>query len=251
MQEFRGRLYVGSERELYRVNPDDSWDLVVGTPRKTPDGRKLEPLSGFDYGFDSFFNIHMWRMGVHGEYLYIGTQDQSTRWRVNPIVAAPLIDKMGFDLYATPDGRLFTDVSRNGFRNYVDFHNSQPVSEPDNIFNRGMRSLISTPHGLFAGSANYYYGTKIWKGEILAFPSRPFRRSSPSKERVNPRCCRGRRPRERFSTRYFGTKACAHRSSSAPPPTCTTSTRPRPNERRITITWWPSARRENSRARRT
>ena len=77
------RLYVGTDRELLRVNPDDTWDLVVGSARKTPDGRQLRPLSGFDFGFDNFFNIHMWRMGVYPlapgtvPWLYVGTHDQS------------------------------------------------------------------------------------------------------------------------------------------------------------------------------
>ena len=31
--------------ELYRINPDNSWDLIVGTPRMTPNG-EVTPLSG-------------------------------------------------------------------------------------------------------------------------------------------------------------------------------------------------------------
>ncbi len=173
MQEFRNRLYVGTERELLRVNADDSWELVVGTPRTTPDGRQLKPLSGFDYGFDYFFNIHMWRMAVHDGHLYVGTQDQSARWRNNPFLGPLLQAGMGFDLFATGDGRHFTEISRNGFTGYFDYHSKQVVIEPDNVLNRGARSLTSTPFGLFLGSANPYYGTKVWRARPSSAPELP------------------------------------------------------------------------------
>jgi hypothetical protein len=38
LHEFNGRLYVGTDRELLRVNLDDSWDLVVGNARKASEG---------------------------------------------------------------------------------------------------------------------------------------------------------------------------------------------------------------------
>src|SRR5437867_10212785 len=67
---FDGALYVGSAiqnggydrtnfigpaaAELIRIYADDSWDLVVGSPRSTPQGTKY-PLSGLGPGFDSIF----------------------------------------------------------------------------------------------------------------------------------------------------------------------------------------------------
>jgi len=50
---FKNRLYVGTDKpaELIRINPDDTWDLVVGEPRETPEGWKY-PLSGMGPGFD-------------------------------------------------------------------------------------------------------------------------------------------------------------------------------------------------------
>ena len=73
MHVFKGRLYVGTDRpaELLRINPDDTWDLVVGTPRQTPEGVK-RPLSGMDVGFDNPLNIHVWRMQSHNGYLFVG-----------------------------------------------------------------------------------------------------------------------------------------------------------------------------------
>jgi hypothetical protein len=168
MQVFKNRLYAGTERELFRINPDDTWELVVGTPRTTPDGR-IEPLSGMDYGFDSFFNIHMWRMAVHDGVMYLGTQDQSTKWR-NGLFGKMLQAKMGFDLFATSDGLHFTEVTRNAFAGYFNHITKQVVLDPENILNNGVRNFASTPHGLFMGSANHYFGTEIWKANLPATP---------------------------------------------------------------------------------
>jgi hypothetical protein len=145
---FKGRLYLGTDRELLRVNPDDTWDLIVGTPRATPEGRKLQPLSGFDVGFDDFFNIHVWRIDDYSGWLYVGTQDQSTKWR-NASWSGFLKPRMGFDLYATSDGWHYSMITRTGFGDKL---------------NNGMRNYASTPYGLFMGTANHYYGTQIWRG---------------------------------------------------------------------------------------
>jgi hypothetical protein len=154
LQEFDGRLFVGTDREVMRVNPDDSWDLVVGTPRKTPTGLKLKPLSGFDFGFDNIFNIHMWRMTAWRGSLLVGTQDQSTKWRNSP-GGAILADRMGADLYGSSDGWHFTMITRKGF---------------GDIFNNGVRNFASTPYGLFLGTANHYYGTRILKASGVVSP---------------------------------------------------------------------------------
>ena len=154
LHEFKGRLYVGTDREVLRVNPDDTWDLVVGTPRKTPDGRMLQPLSGFDMGFDNFFNIHIWRMGDYAGWLYVGTQDQSAKWR-NSSFGKPLKDGFGFDLFTTSDGWHYSTVTRDGF---------------GDIFNNGMRNFAATPYGYFMGTANHSHGTWIYKGVNRATP---------------------------------------------------------------------------------
>ena len=151
--EFQGRLYVGTDRELLRVNPDDSWQLVVGTPRKLPDGSKLEPLSGFDTGFDSLFNIHMWRMGTFANWLYVGTQDQSAKWRnLKGGFGNMLKPSMGFDLFGTNDGWHYSAITKTGL---------------GDLFNNGMRNFASSsglnPPAFFMGSANHSYGTRIYK----------------------------------------------------------------------------------------
>lgn len=150
MYVFKGRLYVGTDKpaEMIRINPDDTWDLIVGTPRETPDGWKY-PLSGMDRGFDYPPNQHIWRMQAHDGWLYVGTDDLSTMFKEFPYVGDILRPHMGFDLFATPDGEHFTMITRTGF---------------DHMFDYGARTLASTPYGLFVGTANPYYGTRIWRG---------------------------------------------------------------------------------------
>ena len=155
MHEFNGRLYVGTNgmgtwqpaAELIRINPDDTWDLVVGQPRATPEGWKY-PLSGLKQGFGWFLNAHMWRMEEFDDRLYVGTFDASTVWK--DTWWGQLVAKhMGFDLYSTSDGVYFSKIDDQGFQDK---------------FNFGVRTLQATPYGLFLGTANYYYGLQIWRG---------------------------------------------------------------------------------------
>ncbi len=147
---FGNRLYVGTDRpaEIIRVNPDDTWDLVVGAARQTPDGWKA-PLSSLDAGFSNWLNAHIWRMYVHEERLYIGTWNMSAYFRHSVEAAAILDHQYGFDLYTTDDGWHFTPVTTNGF--------GQP-------FNEGLRSFATTPYGLYVGTVNAWYGLQIWRG---------------------------------------------------------------------------------------
>ncbi len=147
---FKDRLYVGTDRpaELIRINPDDTWDLIVGTPRDTPDGRK-ESLSGMGDGFDYWLNWHMWRMAEYDGWLYLGTYDGSTTFHTVSWLEPVLRPHMGFDLYASQDGVHFTMITSTAF---------------DDIFDCGVRTLESTPYGLFLGTANPYYGLQIWRG---------------------------------------------------------------------------------------
>ena len=154
MQKMKGRLFIGTDRELLRLNPDDTWDLVVGAPRSTPEGRPLEPLSGFDVGFDNLFNIHMWRMARYAGSLVVGTHDQSTKWR-DLIGANAIRPRMGADIYTSPNGWDFTMVTRTGL---------------DDLYNSGIRNFATTPHGFFIGTANHYFGTRVYRS-----PLRPVR----------------------------------------------------------------------------
>ena len=169
MCEFRGALYVGTgivnggyhranrvgpgAAEVLRVWPDDSWELIVGQSRNTPEGMKL-PLSGHSAGFDNIFGGYVWRMCVHGEYLYAGTYSWANMLPYLPFNMWPedvlrMINIWGIDylqreyggvgLFRTHDGVRWEPVTRSGF---------------ENKFNWGIRNFASTPYGLFVGTAN-------------------------------------------------------------------------------------------------
>ena len=166
---FQGALYVGSGiqnggydqvhkigpagSELIRILPDDSWELIVGSSRKTPDGEK-RPLSGLPPGFGNLFNGYFWSLEAHDGWLYLGTMD-STIWlswlRLDayPEHARRLVEGVGVenilsneagcDLWRSADGENWIPVTRAGF---------------DNRHNLGIRNLTSTRFGLFVGIAN-------------------------------------------------------------------------------------------------
>lgn len=169
MCAFNGALYVGSglqnggydrtyrigpaAGELIRIHPDDTWDLVVGAARETPQGRRV-PISGLGPGFDNFFNGYIWRMAVHDGWLYVGTFDWSVflpfaqRRRMLPWLQrhvdehgadAIVREQGGFDLWRSHDGEVWSPVTLNGL---------------GNAYNYGVRTLLSSRHGLFVGTAN-------------------------------------------------------------------------------------------------
>ncbi|HUK15220.1 MAG TPA: hypothetical protein VLW65_02345 [Bryobacteraceae bacterium] len=160
MIEFNGSLYLGGNgvyingpygingAELYRINPDNSWDLIVGVSRNTPDGPKPS-LSGLGPGFGWNLNDHMWRMAVFDGCLYVGTFDDSTLFRNTPPYSQEVAPELGADLWSSCDGIHFSAIDTRGF---------------EDEFNYGFRTAVSTPYGLFFGTANPYYGTEIWQG---------------------------------------------------------------------------------------
>lgn len=187
MVPFKGALYIGggiqgggvdtqnkvgpAAAELIRINADGSWDLIVGQPRETPDGPKT-PLSGWTEGFDNWFAGYFWRMGVHDGWIYLGTYDWSTtlpyarrdQW---PQMACDVINRLpedfvpdytgGCGLYRSFDGENWMEVTSDGFAN------------PYNI---GIRNLVSTPLGLFVGTANPF-GPRLWSFRDEAYHLNP------------------------------------------------------------------------------
>jgi hypothetical protein len=140
--------------ELIRLNSDDSWDVIVGDPRAGQKNR--EALSGLRSGFGNFFNGYVWSLGVHDGWLYAGTYDWSIMLRWSTLREAPLrvvqffrhfdpelfvTNEGGADLWRSQDGENWMPVTRQGF---------------GNPFNAGIRNLVSTPEGLFAGTANMF-----------------------------------------------------------------------------------------------
>jgi pimeloyl-ACP methyl ester carboxylesterase len=152
MQVFKGRLYVGTNRpaELVRINPNDTWDLVVGEPRFTPQGAKF-PISGFGNGFGNWFNGHFWRMAAWGDYLYLTTWDWSVG--LQQFSFLPNLDRMfgmnyGFNIYRSSDGVRWTAVTHSG------------LGDPNNS---GGRSIEATPAGLFLGTARQRGGLQVFR----------------------------------------------------------------------------------------
>lgn len=160
LKEFNGDLYVGGDgihsffgAEMFRVHPDDTWDLVSGIPRNTPDGFKA-PISGLGPGLGWILNAHMWRMEVFDNRLYVGTFDLSTTFRNIPFVSQLVTPELGFDLWWTQDGTHWFQIDQNGF---------------GDKFNFGVRSLKKTDWGLFLGTANYFHGLRIYRGIPAGF----------------------------------------------------------------------------------
>ncbi len=160
-----GRLYVGTgtQTEVVRINADDTWDLVVGTPRAVPETNEVKyPISGLDAGFGHTLNDHAWYMSDPYNYLYIGTYNAATGSHTNPVFGPLLRHNMGAHLYRTPDSWYYSPVTTNGFANASD-----PYGGP---FDFGVRTMVSTPYGLFLGTANDYYGLGIFRATKRASP---------------------------------------------------------------------------------
>jgi hypothetical protein len=170
MKVFRGSLFIGGNSvreissilcainwrcgsaivanggaELFRVNADNTWDVVVGAARTTPD---KPTLSGIGPGFNWPLNQHLWRMEVYNDRLYVGTYDVSTELRNAPGISAALAPYLGFDLWQTSDGIHFNPADITGFGDRFDY---------------GVRALLATPAGLFLGSANPFYGLRVYR----------------------------------------------------------------------------------------
>ncbi|HLV01218.1 MAG TPA: hypothetical protein VKZ59_08130, partial [Acidobacteriota bacterium] len=147
MEEFQGKLYVGSDRptEMIRINTDDTWELVVGNPRDTLDGPRA-PITGIGQFFGNYFSGHFWRMKSYDDHLYMGTWDWSQSLRAILVLDSLFRPQYGTDVFKTRDGKYWDFVTRSGF---------------GNPFNYGTRSFEVSPWGLFLGTAKPEGGGEI------------------------------------------------------------------------------------------
>ncbi len=153
LEVFQGKLYVGTDRqtEMIRVNPDDTWEIVSGYPRDTPDGYKA-PISGINQWFGNYFNGHLWRMTNWNNRLYVGTWDWSVHLSPILVLDALFAGQYGSDVYSTGDGVHWRFETRQGF------------GHPWNI---GTRSWASTPFGLFVGTAKPKGGADLFVNQSI------------------------------------------------------------------------------------
>lgn len=150
--------------EMIRINSDDTWQLICGKRRDTPDGSKM-PISLLPAGFGNPFAGYFWRMAEHDGWLYVTTIDcsvalQNSKLKENlPDEYKDLLEQYGetvinmlggFDLWKTRNGVVWYPVETRGF---------------GDAFNIGGRTLESTPAGLFLGTANPFYGCQVWRAE--------------------------------------------------------------------------------------
>ena len=172
MHVYFGRLFVGTATftEIVRINPDDTWDLVVGAPRLAPapgGGTEYKnPISNLDAGFGHTLNDHAWQMDDPYRFLYVGTYNASTASRLQPINGPALLHNMGAHLYQTPDSWYYTPITTTGFATNSPISNTAYASPYDphgGIFDFGIRSMASTPYGAFLGTTNDYYGLEIFR----------------------------------------------------------------------------------------
>ena len=153
MHPFKEKLYVGANgwtpplaAEMIRIDKDDTWELVAGRPRDTPQGFK-DPISGFRDGMSNPCTVHFWKMEDHNGILYVVTNDFCWRLRDLNWLDWLLAGQYGFDMYSSRDGKSWSVVRRDGF---------------GNIFNFGGRVLVSFKDGLLVGTANHVTGTEVW-----------------------------------------------------------------------------------------
>jgi len=146
LAEHGGRLYAGTSwpSELIRIEPDDTWELVVGEP--TADGDVL-PLSGIPAGFGNSMNALFTTMESHGGSLYAGTMDMSALARFIPSLAPFFQHELGFDMLRSEEGVYWHPVTRKGLGSFLQY---------------GVQSLESSPAGLFAGTATGTDGAQVW-----------------------------------------------------------------------------------------
>lgn len=173
MSVYNGRLYVGTATftEVIRINADDTWDLVVGTPRQVPTSSgDLEwkyPTSNLGAGFGNTLNDHAWQMDPAFGFFYIGTYNASTASRLEPN-GDLLLPSMGAHLYQTEDGWYFVPITTNGFASTYPISNDayeDPIDPHGGIFDYGIRTMATTPFGMFLGTADDYYGLAIFRAQ--------------------------------------------------------------------------------------
>jgi hypothetical protein len=184
MHRFKGRLYVSAvswyatpeqipTTEMIRIARDDSWQVVVGKPRVGPDAEYRYPISGLMDGFENVFMPHIWRLGSQNGALYAGALDwsymlqNSKDWPPDDrpyndqfagLLSAVLAGELGFDLWTTCDGIDWFPVTRTSFSG--------------DMYDFGVRTMVPGRRGMYIGTANHAFGTRIFHHDARDCDSR-------------------------------------------------------------------------------
>ncbi len=89
------RFFSSTEFEIIRVYGNDDWDLIIGTPRFTPQGLKV-PLSGLGPNIDDLSLDVLRNLFVYNNQLFIWYQDHS-----------------GFQILTSHDGENWVHIPQN------------------------------------------------------------------------------------------------------------------------------------------
>lgn len=169
--------------DLIRIDKDDNWSVIVGgkpiLPSEPLTGCRNNPLSGFNSGFNNYFNVYGWQITSFKDNLVLTTCDFSTniitiivglismkdsniaKWGCKNYYALlncylkilSIIQKykypMGFDMYTSKDGCHFRPVNLDGLNN------------PTNYSGRTL--LVTSEDDLYLGTANPFEGLEVWK----------------------------------------------------------------------------------------
>jgi len=155
--------------DIIRINADDSWDLVSGVPRFTPDGFK-QPTTGTFGGLGEDFIHVFWKAAEHDGWLYLGAA--GWKWMPTYLKDRPDLSEDQFaylqeetdkyveghyPMWRTSDGETWEVVTEEGI----------PGANPHNY---GIREILGTDYGLFVVptnklGANKGGGLEIWLGD--------------------------------------------------------------------------------------
>ena len=159
-QVFNNQLYAGAglllNTKMVAINPDNTWQLLYGNPILPPSAPAITPLSGVGDCFDNQFSEQVWLMrvvpsGAH-QGLYSSVWDGSINYDKYYQLGNVAEPQWGADLLATRDGTHWTEVTTTGFGDGLNY---------------GIRSMQSTPFGLFLGSARVAGGLQIWLDQTV------------------------------------------------------------------------------------
>jgi hypothetical protein len=111
----------------------------------------MYPISRLPDGFGNIFNAHFWRMQDFQSALFVGTNDWSYRFQLNPLFGPLTKAQWGYDLWGSCDGQYWGPITQTAFG--------------DGQYNFGARTIVSTPDGrtAYLGSANQAQGTNVWQ----------------------------------------------------------------------------------------